>query len=366
VKKFLVFVDVYDSFTSKYLNNLLESLLKEHEVFLYSPTPFPDCKIDTILDVELEYFIKSGNHKVYDKFFNFISINDFDGIIVPRIRYMEYFLLNIISSKLDHLSFAIGVFGLNNLNSNQIRRNLLNYSFNRQKNLRFIVHTNDWYETYNSNLIIDFLGSDRYAERIKLTSDPIYDNRRDYLFDKVYAREKLELRNDKKYILFFGNPNYGKGLNLILEKIDSLPKNYSLLISSNLKSSNFDLNSLVLDHDQLVLIDRFVNEEEAGLIFSAVDIVCLPYRFSYSYGTSGVLVQAALAGKPLLSSKIIPFKSVIDRFQVGKCIDFEIDDFEKIVLEIDKSLDKVEYKENWNQYLAKFHTWDELVRLYMN
>jgi len=364
MSRILVFVDVYESFTLKYLSNLVDSLSSNNKITLYAPINKSEVEVDTIVDSDLEYLVKSASYKVYDNFFKFLASQDFDVVAIPRIRFLEYFLLNLLSTKQTNIRFTIGMFGLNNFVSNKMREKLINLTLAETDNIKFLIHSNDWYENHNLILIKKVLKSEHHVDRILLTSDPVYDKRGQYLHNNFVAKSLLKIDASRKYILFFGNPFYGKGLDLLLDKIDSIPNDFNLLISTNLETSNFNLNTSSLNHERVTLINRFVNEDEAGLLFSAADIVCLPYRNNYLYGTSGVLVQSALAGKPILCSNIRPFSSVVDKFKVGRCVNFESVDLGILITEIENSKVGIDYRYNWDKYLFELNSWNDISSLY--
>jgi hypothetical protein len=362
--KILIFVDAIESFTEKYLLNLTLNMPKDFTIEIFAPQKISSIENIFYVDSELEYYIKTGNYKAYDNFFNYISLNSFDKVIIPRLRFFEYFAVNLYNYENIHVDFTIGFFGLNEIIGSTTRIQMIKIIFSSFSRLSIICHSNNWYEDNNLELIQKAFGNSQVLRMISLTADPIYDDKSLYSINSFSAKSKLGLNPNKKHLLFFGNPNFGKGLDLLLNHLEDIPSNFEIVISSDLKKANY-----LLDHNVIKsrthLIDRFVDEYESGLLFSASDIVCLPYRESYNNGTSGVLVQASLAGKPILTSKIEPFVSIIDRFKVGQFFDFEKESIPKSLENINLLSNEMSYSENWNLYLNKIPSWKDLSNLYL-
>ena len=64
-----------------------------------------------------------------------------------------------------------------------------------------------------------------------------------------------------------------------------------------------------------MVINRFILQEEVEWCFAASDAVLLPYR--KHFGSSGVLVQAAMAGKPVIASDEGLTADRVRRFNMG-------------------------------------------------
>ncbi|MGE5841430.1 MAG: glycosyltransferase, partial [Deltaproteobacteria bacterium] len=61
--------------------------------------------------------------------------------------------------------------------------------------------------------------------------------------------------------------------------------------------------------------DRYIPQEEVEWCFAASDAVLLPYR--KHLGSSGVLVQAAMAGRPVVASNEGLVAERVRRFEMG-------------------------------------------------
>ena len=95
--------------------------------------------------------------------------------------------------------------------------------------------------------------------------------------------------------------------------------------------------------------------------------MALPYRKGYSHGTSGVLVQAGLAKKPIIAPDFEPFKSIVDSYKVGRT--FSAENAEDIGLQINNlwhSQSQIEpgLAFKWSAYTEQLTTWSQIAEQY--
>jgi hypothetical protein len=99
-------------------------------------------------------------------------------------------------------------------------------------------------------------------------------------------------------------------------------------------------------------------------LYKSVDAVILPYRRTYIYGTSGVLVNSAQAFKPILVPNIYPFADVIKKYKIGKT--FLVEDNYNITKKINKLQELVKkkyFKKNYFfNYLNDLNNWDDFTK----
>ena len=126
----------------------------------------------------------------------------------------------------------------------------------------------------------------------------------DFQRDPQAARRRFGIPDDARVLLFYGGPYRRKGLDLVLEAMNTLqdPKRL-LLVCAGQQPSQPSLRKLqkkLVSNGRSIVIDRFVTIEEEKLLFAAADIVLLPYRGHFE--TSGVFSRAMGAGKMVIAS----------------------------------------------------------------
>jgi glycosyltransferase involved in cell wall biosynthesis len=92
----------------------------------------------------------------------------------------------------------------------------------------------------------------------------------------------------------------------------------------------------------------------------------MPYRESYLDGTSGVLVQSALSGKPICVPNIRPFNEIVREFGIGTS--FAPNDSAAVanaLMEIDVTENATDYRGHWEDYLRKISSWEEIASAYL-
>lgn len=123
-------------------------------------------------------------------------------------------------------------------------------------------------------------------------------------------RDRWNVESGRRVALFFGSVSARKGIHQTLEAVTLLPPEHRRRLCLAVVGAVQDTDAARV-HDavrrlqadpsvQVVLDDRFVGEEEIQGLIEAADLVLLPYQ--RHLGSSGVLVRAALAGRPVLGS----------------------------------------------------------------
>ncbi len=141
------------------------------------------------------------------------------------------------------------------------------------------------------------------------------------------AREKMSIGNDRKVILFFGNIDYYKGLDILIESLQNLSlhlkNDITLIIAGSSKSSayikqiNGQLEQSSLK-DQIIAHIHYIHDEDIEKYFMAADCIVLPYRSIYQ---SGVIFMAYNFGLPILATKVGNFENDIISGETGFLID---------------------------------------------
>ena len=128
------------------------------------------------------------------------------------------------------------------------------------------------------------------------------------------ARNRLLIREKEKVVLFFGNIDYYKGLDILLESLAFMHaefvENFRLIIAGKIKSDEHIklINGLLEKSplkDKIIAHVKFIDNKEVESYFMAADCVALPYRKIYQ---SGIIFMAYTFGLPVLASDVGNFK----------------------------------------------------------
>jgi D-inositol-3-phosphate glycosyltransferase len=144
------------------------------------------------------------------------------------------------------------------------------------------------------------------AKPIICSPHPVYDMFGSSV-EKSEAREKLELDQNGRYILFFGFIRKYKGLDLLLKAMgdDKLKNlNITLIIAGEYYESPEYYKDLIIKEgiqDKVMEHTHFISNEMVKYYFCASDLVVQPYR---SATQSGVTQIAYHFGKPMLVTRV--------------------------------------------------------------
>lgn len=131
--------------------------------------------------------------------------------------------------------------------------------------------------------------------------------------DKKELRRELGLEEKGKYLLFFGQIKKVKGLDILLEAMNKLPKEIKLIIAGKPWKDDFSGYDTLIDEyrlqNRVVRKIRFIEDEEREKLFFSADASVLPYRIIYQ---SGVLLMAMSHGLPVIASDLSPNREVIE------------------------------------------------------
>jgi glycosyltransferase involved in cell wall biosynthesis len=143
-------------------------------------------------------------------------------------------------------------------------------------------------------------------------------------------KQNLKIEPNRKIFLLFG-ALYGqrKGLEQVLQAISSLSpelcqKITLLLVGQMFATDDSPMVRRIKEISeslpvQIILQDKFVAEQDVQIYFQIADIVLAVYQ--RHVGMSGIIVQAAAAGKPLLCSDYGLMGEITRRWQLGLTVD---------------------------------------------
>lgn len=141
-------------------------------------------------------------------------------------------------------------------------------------------------------------------------------------------KESLGIESGRTVFLLFGALYDGrKGLHQVLEAISTLSPDLCqkvclLLVGQLGDNSPIPAQIAELSQNlplQAIIRDGFVPEQEVQLYFQSADVILAPYQ--WHVGMSGIVVQAAAAGKPLLSTNYGLMGEITRHWQLGLVVD---------------------------------------------
>lgn len=144
------------------------------------------------------------------------------------------------------------------------------------------------------------------GKRCDFVPHPVYDVYGDAL-PQAEARRQLGLRNDGRYMLFFGFIREYKGLDLLLEAMAEtavMETNAELLVAGEFYGNEADYLQLIQRlgiANKVHLHTHFIAETEVSKYFCAADVVVQPYRTATQ---SGVTQIAYHFGVPMIVTNV--------------------------------------------------------------
>lgn len=141
------------------------------------------------------------------------------------------------------------------------------------------------------------------------------------------AREKLGLKQSHKVILFFGNIDSYKGLDLLIESLEHLSphiqEDVRLTIAGNSKVATYteSIKAAIAASrfsEQISSRIEHIPDDEVEQYFMAADCIVLPYRNIYQ---SGVIFMAYTFGLPIIVSDIGNFRNDMIVGKTGLLLD---------------------------------------------
>jgi glycosyltransferase involved in cell wall biosynthesis len=143
--------------------------------------------------------------------------------------------------------------------------------------------------------------------------------------DSKEARRLLGIPVDGRYVATTGLMEPRKGIDLLLRAFAraKLQEDDRLLLIGKMHKAIRDLISReyqsLLNAGRIVIVDRYVSDFELGCGFMAGDVLVIPHP--RQVGSSGTLVRAAAARRPIIVSKFGWVGWVTQHFELGTTVD---------------------------------------------
>jgi len=192
---------------------------------------------------------------------------------------------------------------------------------------------------------------------------------------KSIAREKIEIPDGKRVILFFGLIRKYKGLEYLVSAFHNIKEeleNTVLLIVGNIHNENSDDFKFYLDFidrishdDDIICINEYVHFEKINFYFLASDVVVLPYIKTY---TSGVLLAAYAAGRPVIVTDTGALNEVVEVGKSGFIVPpKDVDALAQAIVKTLSDPDQMEKMGNYAKYLSEtVYSWSNIASRTIN
>lgn len=131
---------------------------------------------------------------------------------------------------------------------------------------------------------------------ILLTSHPIYDHYKERIGKQV-ACTQLNIENNKKTLLFFGLIRDYKGLDILIEAMSFLDDSYQLVIGGECYGDfkrYQDLINVSPLKNNIRVYEQYIPDDMVTILFSAADLLVLPYRSATQSGVVALAYQLEL------------------------------------------------------------------------
>jgi glycosyltransferase involved in cell wall biosynthesis len=185
--------------------------------------------------------------------------------------------------------------------------------------INFFLKHNHGFITMSEQVRDDLLKYKPEA-KFKLVQHPLYDQFPKKI-DRNVACDKLNINPSRKVILFFGFIRKYKGLDVLLEAMETLSDDYVLLIVGESYGSFDEYMDLIKRKNlfsKVKMFVRYIEDSEVTNFFSAADVCVLPYK---SATQSGVVGIAYYYGLPVIATDVGGLKEMIVPYGTGMMVD---------------------------------------------
>lgn len=153
-----------------------------------------------------------------------------------------------------------------------------------------------------------------------LKHHPLYNHFGDTI-PKAEAQKLLNIKSDKKTLLFFGFIRDYKGLDLLINTMKNLDDSYQLVIAGETYGSFDKYDELIKNSgrsEDIYVFNQYIGDDDVPLYFSACDVCVLPYK---SATQSGITSISFHFNKPLLATNVGGLKETIEHGKTGYIVE---------------------------------------------
>jgi D-inositol-3-phosphate glycosyltransferase len=210
-------------------------------------------------------------------------------------------------------------------------------------------------KTFSNNIVVGYC------------PHPIFDNYGERLTFED-AKQKLNLNQDIRYLLFFGFIRDYKGLDLLIkafadERLRKFP--VKLLVAGEYYSNPEPYLTLIKEKKLVDLIELradFIPDDQVNLYFSAADMVVQPYK---SATQSGVTQIGYHFNKPMLVTNVGGLSEIIPDGKIGYVVEPDVASIAEALVDFFANNRISEFEANIVEEKKKF-SWSNLVQTFLS
>lgn len=191
---------------------------------------------------------------------------------------------------------------------------------NIDDNQKILKYFTDIYGSKIKNVISHSGRTDEFLSNIGFKGQKFKVPHFKYVFQKNYDRKNIS--NDlltcidptRINLLFFGNLNKSKGVDIFIEAFNRLKNDVSDRFNVIIAGKDFDGSvwEVKPDKDKRVhIFARHINDDELRYLYQSVDYLCLPYRKT---SQSGILEMAFYFKTPIIATNLDYFEKTLKEF----------------------------------------------------
>lgn len=196
---------------------------------------------------------------------------------------------------------------------------------------------------------------------------PLFDNYGEKLsFD--YAKQKLGLEENTRYLLFFGFIRDYKGLDLLINAFaDKRLRKYQvkLLVAGEYYSSPEPYLKLIKEYELEDLIELrtdFIPDDQVNLYFSAADMIVQPYKTATQ---SGVTQIGYHFNKPMLVTNVGGLAEIIPDGKIGYVVEPESSAIANALVDFYENERMSTFESNVEEEKKKY-SWSNMVNAFLS
>ncbi len=146
-----------------------------------------------------------------------------------------------------------------------------------------------------------------------------------FFFSQKFAKNYLKIKKNIFIILIYGAIKMSKGIKELISSLQYLNNNKIKLIIAGKQTDDvkfflkLEANKQLINTGQVIIFDGFKNYKDEAILFSASDIVWVGYDDNFS-GSSGVLHQAGLANKPVITNRLGLLGYLNKKYKIGSVV----------------------------------------------
>lgn len=146
-----------------------------------------------------------------------------------------------------------------------------------------------------------------------------------FFFSQKFAKNYLKIKKNVFIILIYGAIKMSKGIKELISSLQYLNNNKIILIIAGKQTDDvkfflkLEANKQLINTGQVIIFDGFKNYKDEAILFSASDIVWVGYDDNFS-GSSGVLHQAGLANKPVITNRLGLLGYLNKKYKIGSVV----------------------------------------------